>query len=378
MQRRHLFFVPPVLLLLWLGAGAVLSTPATDVHVRWAPEVTPAQREQVEHQFLLTDPEDLGERTWGYLLLDVSTRNIGGLIDHPAVEDTSGLDRQRRVSSSPSRHDTSMLRAIPLVRHPRIAQHLTWTLLALSMPALVWLIWRFRRGVPLPPAYRPIATAMGVATLALLGYVTTNRRLGSDDSYSIGIAQSFLRGDRPYLDFFDSGAPLAWWLSVLGQWLSGERVVGEIVGTVVIQAIALWLAYRLTRRATGLVPLSLALVAVAAVCTYTTQLYGYPKAFVYPLALWGIWWFLDKPTLRRTAVLAVITTIAFLFRHDHGLYVGLGVMTALLSGFVTDGAKDAAIILVNPEGARVRTSLKKMLPGTFTKALLQSGRGRKR
>ncbi len=336
---RRLLFAPPLLLLLWLGAGAALSTPATDIHVRWAPQVTPAQREQVEHQFLLTAPEDLGERTWAYVLLDVSGRNIGGLIDHPAVEDTSGLDRQRRVSSSPSRQDTSLLRAIPLVRHPRIAQHVTWTLLALSMPALVWLIWRFRKGVPLPPAYRPFATAMGVAVLIVLGYLTTNQRLGSDDSYSIGIAQSFLRGDRPYLDFFDSGAPLAWWLSVLGQWLSGELVVGEIAVTVVVQALGLWLSYRLARRATGFVPLSLALVAVAAICTYTTQLYGYPKAVVYPMALWGIWWFLDRPTLWRTAVLAVVTTIAFLFRHDHGLYVGLGVLTALLSGFITDGAK---------------------------------------
>lgn len=55
-----------------------------------------------------------------------------------------------------------------------------------------------------------------------------------------------------------------------------------------------------------------------------------------------------------------------------------GMCRQFLAEFVTDGAKDAAIILVNPEGARVRTSLKKMLPGTFTKALLQSGRGRKR
>lgn len=35
---------------------------------------------------------------------------------------------------------------------------------------------------------------------------------------------------------------------------------------------------------------------------------------------------------------------------------------------------DAAIILVNPAGARVRTSLKKIFPGTFTKALLEKGR----
>lgn len=336
---RCVLFAPLAVLLLWLAAGAILSTPATDVHVRWAPGVTPAQREQLEHKFLLSVPQDLGTRTWAYVMLDVSRSNINGLIDHPAVEDTAGLDRQKRVSLSPSRQATSWLRVIPWIRHPKVAQDATWALLMLSVPALLWIVRRFRRGVALPSWCRPLATAVGMAALMVLGYLTTNRQLTSDDSYSIGIAQSFLRGDRPYIDFFDSGAPLAWWLSVVGQWFSGGLVVGEFAVTMVVQAIGLWLTYRLTRRATELVPLSLVLLAAAAVCTYATQLYGYPKAFVYPMALWGIWWFLDRPDMRRTAVLAVITVIAFLFRHDHGLYVGLGAMAAILSGYATDGVK---------------------------------------
>ncbi len=336
---RRLLFAPLVLLALWTVAGEALSTRAADVHVRWAPDVTPAQRERFEHQFLLTDPEDLGDRTWAYVLLDLSRGNIGRLIKQPAVEDTSGLDHEKHVSIQPSWHATSRLRAIPWIRHPRVAQNITWTLLALSMPALAWLIWRFRRGVSLPSWCRPLATAMGLAALIVLGYLTTNQRLGSDDSYSIGIAQSFLRGDRPYLDFFDSGAPLSWWLSVLGQWLSGGLVLGEIAVAMVVQSIGLLLAYRLTRRVTGNLPLSLLLLAAAAICTYTTQLYGYPKAFAYPLALWGIWRFLDKPTAGRTALLGGITAIAFLFRHDHGLYVGLGSMAAIWSAVATDGMK---------------------------------------
>lgn len=42
--------------------------------------------------------------------------------------------------------------------------------------------------------------------------------------------------------------------------------------------------------------------------------------------------------------------------------------------FLAEFSTDAAIILVNPDGARVRTSLKKVFPGTFTKALLEQGR----
>lgn len=337
--RRRLLAAPPLLLLLWLGAGVVSSTPAADVHVRWAPHVTSAQRESFEHEFLLTNPEDLGGTTWNYVLLDVSRRNIGRIVKHPAAEDTSGLDRQSLAIVAPSRHMTSMLRAVPLIRHPRVAQHITWSLLLLSMPALAWLFWRIHRGVPLPQWCGPLAAGIGLATLVGFGYLTTNRSLGSDDSYSLAIAQAFLRGDRPYLDFFDSGAPLQWWLSVLGQWFSGGRVLGEIGVVVVLQAIGLWLAYRLTRLATGSRPLSLVLVIIAAACTYAGQLYGYPKALAYPLGLWGIWWFLGSGTLRRTAVLAVVTVIAFLLRHDHGLYVGLGALAALLSGYFVDGAK---------------------------------------
>jgi cytidine deaminase len=37
-------------------------------------------------------------------------------------------------------------------------------------------------------------------------------------------------------------------------------------------------------------------------------------------------------------------------------------------------ASDVAIILINPEGQRVRTTLKRIFPATFTKALLDKGR----
>lgn len=47
-----------------------------------------------------------------------------------------------------------------------------------------------------------------------------------------------------------------------------------------------------------------------------------------------------------------------------------GMCRQVLAEFSTD----ALIILVNPEGGRVRTSLKKIFPGTFTKALLEKGR----
>lgn len=63
------------------------------VHVRWAPSVDPATREQIERAHSLTRPEPIPPRTWAYYLTDVSTENIRRLVGNPAVEDTDSIDR---------------------------------------------------------------------------------------------------------------------------------------------------------------------------------------------------------------------------------------------------------------------------------------------
>ena len=59
------------------------------------------------------------------------------------------------------------------------------------------------------------------------------------------------------------------------------------------------------------------------------RLYSYPKIFLYPLALWVMWRYLDRPGRAGTVVLAVCTALAFLFRHDHGMYIGAAVVLTL-------------------------------------------------
>ena len=60
------------------------------------------------------------------------------------------------------------------------------------------------------------------------------------------------------------------------------------------------------------------------------RLYAYPKLFCYPLAVWAMWRYLDKPTTARVVVLGVVTVVAFLFRHDHGLYIGTAIAAMLV------------------------------------------------
>ena len=96
-QRRKLLVWG---IILWGLAGAAYGTlrltygqrPAY-VHVRWAPTVDVATREQIERAYHLTRGELREGRTWGYHLTDVSTDNIRGLVESPTVEDTHQIHR---------------------------------------------------------------------------------------------------------------------------------------------------------------------------------------------------------------------------------------------------------------------------------------------
>jgi hypothetical protein len=66
-----------------------------------------------------------------------------------------------------------------------------------------------------------------------------------------------------------------------------------------------------------------ALVLLAA-----TPTYHYPKLFFYPLAVWLAWRYMERPDVIRAAALGLTTAIAFLFRHDHGVYIGVLALVA--------------------------------------------------
>jgi len=84
-----------------------------DIHVRWAPELTEAQRVELERRFRLRDGEQTDSRTWNYRLADLSTANVRALVRDQQVEDTAGLDRNayRPLSelSAIQRHRTALL-----------------------------------------------------------------------------------------------------------------------------------------------------------------------------------------------------------------------------------------------------------------------------
>jgi hypothetical protein len=89
-----------------IAARAITGPRGAIVHVRWQQSLEPAAREALESTFHLSKAERLEGSTWRYELTDPSSGNLQSLVQHPASEDTQGIDRRRyTLSSSASRTD---------------------------------------------------------------------------------------------------------------------------------------------------------------------------------------------------------------------------------------------------------------------------------
>ncbi|MBI4486222.1 MAG: hypothetical protein HY655_09450 [Acidobacteria bacterium] len=168
-------------------------------------------------------------------------------------------------------------------------------------------------------AVMAVVAALAGCVLVLTG----STQLYDTNFQTLWEATELLAGDHPYRDFLEWGLPLQAVVSAVAQILSGHRLIGEflvqwifiITGVV----ISLHLGIQLSRSIpAALVPIGLAVLLLAA-----TPTYHYPKLFFYPLALWLSWRYMERPGVRRGAALGLVTALAFLFRHDHGIYVGL-------------------------------------------------------
>src|SRR5262249_27935921 len=62
----------------------------------------------------------------------------------------------------------------------------------------------------------------------------------------------------------------------------------------------------------------------------TTPTYHYSKLLFFPVIIWVAWRYLDHPTRRLAAALGVTTALAFLVRHDYGVYLGCGSVIAFV------------------------------------------------
>jgi hypothetical protein len=175
---------------------------------------------------------------------------------------------------------------------------------------------------------RLVAAACLAAALTLawrfLGFTGFN----NDHYVNLARAYQILLGDWPVRDFVDPGLPLMYIVSATARAIGGPALVVE--WSVVAGAFALGAACTMVAAARWSDSIAIAALATTLEVAINPRTFGYPKIVLYAAAALLILAAARFPTPRRTAALALLTAVAFLFRHDHGLFIGFGAVVTLL------------------------------------------------
>jgi hypothetical protein len=153
--------------------------------------------------------------------------------------------------------------------------------------------------------------------------------LTDDHFFYVVRGWQILFGDIPVRDFVDHGAPLYYYIAAAVQALFGRGTVSELAFSTTMLSASAVITFLLATRASG------SILSGLAACLLHVWLgprfYNYPKVLVYALAIPLLWRYADRPSTQLRVWLAVLTVIAFLFRHDHGVFVGIATAVLMLS-----------------------------------------------
>jgi hypothetical protein len=180
------------------------------------------------------------------------------------------------------------------------------------------------------------AQALTIAVCCLIFVVTASLRFlatvsfSNDEYISLAGARQILFGEWPTRDFLDVGQPLAFAAAAAAQRIVGQNLFAEAVFTSGAFALAAVLTVVAVRRLSG--SLIAGVVAALIEVAFFPRGYAYPKMLLYAAAPLVMWWYQRHPSWARMACLAAFVQIAFLFRHDHGLYIGIAATVAVVIG----------------------------------------------
>ena len=189
-------------------------------------------------------------------------------------------------------------------------------------------------------SYRAVAAAAAAFVITLVWRFLTFGGFSNDHYVHVALAQQVLLGDTPVRDFADQGWPLMYLLSA-GAWrLAGDALAVEWV--IVAAGLAIGAAFTVLAAHRLSAPVTVAfLMALLEVLIYPRS-YSYPKLLLYPVGAWASLALVSRPSWRRIVGMAAIIAVAFLFRHDHGIFIGLGAATSLAVRDGTSGWRRAA------------------------------------
>lgn len=176
---------------------------------------------------------------------------------------------------------------------------------------------------------RVCATALAVGAATTLVRFLAHTGFPNDHFIYLAPARQMAFGEWPSRDFVDPGTPLMY----LASWAMQRVITPPQLAEAWLVALAFGGAAALTVatawRVSGSVWLAIAAALVEA-CLFPRS-YHYPKFLAYAATFVALFAYVDAPTRRRAAVVACCVVAAFLFRHDHGLFLGgAAVLTAAL------------------------------------------------
>ena len=158
---------------------------------------------------------------------------------------------------------------------------------------------------------------------------------GFDNDHFAQLVRStaILDGERPLRDFADAELRALWpaptySTSALAQRILGRSLRSEAlltIGLLSIGAAALFVVS--VRLASSVVP---AFIATMLAVAMRPALYNYPKIILYVLGVGAMLSYARRPTTLRLAMVGLVVGIAALFRHDHGVYLGIASAALIL------------------------------------------------
>lgn len=188
-----------------------------------------------------------------------------------------------------------------------------------------------------PPARSDLRTRAAVVAAAAVFGLTWLFRFNDPNGSFAGLTDDhffyvvrgwqILYGDLPVRDFVDNGAPLHYYAAAAVQIVFGRGTLSELAFCTTMLAAGTALTFWLAARASGSILLGLCGAMIQ--MWLAPRFYNYPKIVVYAAAIPALWWYVDRPGRWPRFSLALITAVAFLLRHDHGVFVACAVMTML-------------------------------------------------
>ena len=176
---------------------------------------------------------------------------------------------------------------------------------------------------------------LGLAGALVIGLVTIAYRylsftdFANDHFVHLSVAQQIAMGDLPVRDFVERGLPLTPLISAAGQVLLGEGLRSELWVIAIAYGIASALTYVVSLQLSGSATIA-GLGALLPVAVYPVS-YSYPKLLAPALGFAAACWYCAKPDTPRAVLMAVAVAVAFLLRHDLGVFLGASVVAMMFA-----------------------------------------------